>query len=107
MSILQYNKNLKIVAVHKTLVDASKVLNIPTRTISAATIKGSLCRGCWYFSREMGFKPPERIKGEKIGKKFTVTVSDKMWDSFLLACGQENKQNIFRKLLKNWIELKQ
>ena len=104
MSIYQYNKSLKIVGVHKTLMEASKALGIPERTISAATLKGSFCRFQWYFSREMGFVPLGRTKGEKMGKKFTVMVSDEVWDRMLVVIGQRKKQDIFRHLLSEWLD---
>lgn len=102
--LYQYDKKLKIVGVHKTLIEASKALGIPERTISSAMLRGSLCRGWWYFSCEMGFVPPERTKGEKRGRKFTVMVSDEIWDRMLIALGQRNKQDIFRNLLLEWLK---
>lgn len=102
--IYQYNRGLKIVAVHKTLEAASIALNIPVRTISAAVIRGSLCRRCWYFSREMGFVPKEPLKGEVAGRRFAVTVTDGIWDRMLVAIGQRKKQDIFRNLLLEWLE---
>ena len=102
--IYQYNSDLQIVAEHRTLMEASKALGIPERTISAATLRGSFCRFQWYFSREMGFVPPGRTKGEKMGKKFTVMVSDEVWDRMLVVIGQRKKQDIFRHLLSEWLD---
>ena len=104
MSIFQYNASLKVVGVHRTLEEASKALGIPVRTISAAVNKGSFCRFQWYFSRELNFVPWERIKGPKMGKKFTVMVSENVWDRLLIAVGQRKKQDIFRNLLLEWLE---
>ena len=102
--IYQYNRELKVVAVHRTLVEASKALGIPTRTISAAITRKSLCRSVWYFSREFGFVPNNPLKGEVAGRRFAVTVTEKMWDRMLVAIGHRNKQVIFRNLLFEWLE---
>ena len=102
--IYQYNSDLQIVAEHRTLMEASKALGIPEKTISSATLKGSFCRFQWYFSRHTEFVPWESLKGEKMGKKFTVIVSDRIWDRLLIAIGQRKKQDIFRNLLLEWLE---
>ena len=102
--IYQYNSDLQIVAEHRTLMEASKALGIPEKTISSATLKGSFCRFQWYFSRHTEFVPTERLKGEKAGNKFTVIVSDRIWDRLLIAIGQRKKQDIFRNLLLEWLE---
>lgn len=102
--IYQYNRKLKIVGFHRTLMAASDALGIPERTISAATLKGSLCRGEWYFSRGMNFSPPVRTKGEKKGMKFAVLVTEDVWSRMLSVIGQRNKQDIFRHLLSEWLE---
>lgn len=105
MSIFQYSRELEVVAHYPTLKEAERITGIPERTISAATLRGSLCREMWYFSRRNeGFVPPGRTKGEKRGKKFTVMVSDEVWDRMLSAIGQRNKQDIFRHLLSEWLE---
>jgi hypothetical protein len=45
-----------------------------------------------------------RVKGEVPGKKFTVVVTKEIWDDLLVTIGQRNKQDIFRKLLQDWIK---
>ena len=100
----QYNTDLKVVGIHRTLEEASKAIGVPTRTIGAAVRKGSLCRFQWYFSRQLNFIPPERIKSDKAGNRFTVTVTDEVWDRLLVAVGQRKKQDIFRNLLLEWLE---
>jgi hypothetical protein len=100
----QYNTDLKVIGIHRTLEEASKAIGVPRRTIGAAVRKGSLCRFQWYFSRELNFVPWERLKGEKRGKKFTVMVSENVWDRLLVAIGQRKKQDIFRNLLLEWLE---
>lgn len=104
MSIYQYNIILEIVSEYPNLKEAERITGIPEGTISCATLRGSLCRGKWYFSRKTDFFPPERLKGEKAGKKFVVTVTDGMWDKMLVLIGQRKKQDIFRNLLAEWIK---
>jgi hypothetical protein len=105
MSIYQYNSDLQIVAEHRTLMEASKALGIPERTISAATLKGSFCRFQWYFSRHTEFVPWERIKSPFAGKKIVVSLQEELFDQFLVTVGQRNKQNVLRTLIKDWINL--
>jgi hypothetical protein len=45
-----------------------------------------------------------RKNGEVPGKKFTVVVTKEIWDDLLVTIGQRNKQDIFRKLLQDWIK---
>ena len=44
------------------------------------------------------------LKAKIDGRKFSVMVNPQMWDDFLSCLGQRNKQDIFRSLIKNWIE---
>lgn len=103
-SIYQYNSDLQIVGEYRTLMEASLALGIPERTICSAVLRGSFCRLQWYFSRHKEFVPWETLKGEKMGRKFTVMVSYEVWDRMLVAIGQRKKQDIFRHLLYEWLE---
>ena len=47
---------------------------------------------------------PERTQGPIPGKKFTIVVTKEIWDTLLVTIGQRNKQDIFRKLLQDWIK---
>lgn len=104
MIIYQYNSALQLIAEHPNLKEAQRITGISGKTISSAVLRGSLCKSGWYFSRRMDFVPPERLKGEKAGNKFTVIVSDRIWDRLLIAIGQRKKQDIFRNLLLEWLE---
>lgn len=104
MIIYQYNSDLQIIAEHPNLKEAQRITGISGKTISSAVLRGSLCKSGWYFSRRMDFVPQERLKGEKAGNKFTVIVSDRIWDRLLVAVGQRKKQDIFRNLLLEWLE---
>ena len=102
--IYQYNSALQIIAEYPSLKEAERITGILEKTISSATLRGGLCKGVWYFSRKTDFVPQERLKGEKAGNKFTVIVSDGVWDRLLVAIGQRKKQDIFRNLLLEWLE---
>lgn len=102
--IYQYNADLQIIAEYPTLKEVERILSIPERTVSACVLRGAFCRSKWYFSRNKDFTPPIRMKGPRPGKKFTVCVTDEIWDQMLRLIGQRNKQDVFRDLLKNWID---
>lgn len=103
--IYQYNSDLQIVAEYTTLKEAERITGIPEKTVSSSIVKGSFCRFQWYFSRHKEFVPWERLKSHKAGRKFTVMVTDEVWEEILRLAGQRNKQDIFRELLKNWIDI--
>jgi hypothetical protein len=103
MNIFQLSKTLEVICEYESVRDVERIWNIPEKTVSSALFKGSLCRGQWYFSRSREFLPPSRLRAEKMGKKFTVMVSDEVWDRLLLAIGQRKKQDIFRNLLLEWL----
>lgn len=101
--IYQFDTNLVLVAQYDTIVAASKALLIPSATISNACKEKQICRGQHYFSKEpimVKKEPKVRIDG----RKFSVMVNLETWEDFLSCIGQRNKQDIFRELLKNWIE---
>lgn len=102
--IYQFDKDLALIGRYKTVQEAVNILSIPRNTINSAITKKGLCRGKYYFRREPVIVMPERTQGPVPGKKFTVVVTKEIWDDLLVTMGQRNKQDIFRKLLKNWIE---
>jgi hypothetical protein len=101
--IYQFDLDLICIAEYTTLSEAERITGIPEKTISSAVLKGGLCRNNFYFSRSKNFVIKHRVKGQTAGRKFTVTVTEKMWNDILVAIGQQNKQSVFRKLLQNWI----
>jgi hypothetical protein len=101
--IYQYNSSLEIIAEFPTLSEGERITGIPEKTISSAINKQSYCRKYCYFSRKKNFVPWESPRGEKAGKKFVVTVTDSVWDRMLPLIGQRKKQDIFRKLLLDWM----
>jgi hypothetical protein len=104
MNIYKFNIECRAIAVYRTLREAQKETGIPDSTIAQAIKRKALCRGEWYFSREMVMVPGERVKSPVAGKKFTVMVTDEVWDRLLVAVGQRKKQDIFRNLLSEWLE---
>lgn len=102
--VYQFDKNLVLVVVYKSLSEAQKATSIPIRTIRSACMRGGLCDKKYYFSNSPVMKKGVRVKGEVPGKKFTVVVTKEIWDDLLVTIGQRNKQDIFRKLLQDWIE---
>jgi hypothetical protein len=103
--VYQYNSDLQIIAEYANVFEAERITGIPEKTLRSSIFKRSLCRKTWYFSREKNFVPwVENRRGEKAGKKFVVTLPDKMWDELLVLIGQRKKQDIFRDLLREWID---
>ena len=101
--IYQYNSDLQIIAEYPSLLEVERITGIPMKTVSSAIKKQSYCRKYCYFSRHKDFVPWEVTRGEKAGKKFVVTVTDGIWDRMLFLIGQRKKQDIFRKLLLDWM----
>lgn len=102
--VYQYNSDLQIIAEYANVFEAERITGIPEKTVRSSIFKRSLCRKTWYFSREKNFVPwGENRRREKAGKKFVVTVSDQMWDELLVLIGQRKKQDVFRDLLRDWI----
>ena len=101
--IYQYNSDLQIIAEYPSLLEVERITGIPMKTVSSAIKKQSYCRKRFYFSRHKNFVPWESPRGEKAGKKFVVTVTDGIWDRMLFLIGQRKKQDIFRKLLLDWM----
>lgn len=104
MSIYQFDSKVNFLSEYPSLSEAERITGIADATISSAIFKKGLCRGKWYFSRDKGFVPQPRLKNPVAGQKFTVTVTDDVWDRFLVALGQRKKQDIFRNLLLEWLE---
>jgi hypothetical protein len=102
--VYQFNKNLVLVVAYKSLSEAQKATSIPIRTIRSACERGGLCNKKYYFSSFPVMVKGSRKNGEVPGKKFTVVVTKEIWDDLLVTIGQRNKQDIFRKLLQDWIE---
>ena len=102
--IYLFSKDLKLISQYATVQEAGEFLSIPRNTINSSITKKGLCRGKYYFRREPVIIMPERTQGPVPGKKFTVVVTKEIWDDLLVTIGQRNKQDIFRKLLKNWIK---
>jgi len=91
-------------AMHKSLSEAQKATSIPIRTIRSSCMRGGLCNKKYYFSNCDVMAKGARAKGEVPGKKFTVVVTKEIWDDLLVTIGQRNKQDIFRKLLQDWLK---
>jgi len=104
MNIYQFDSDLKLIAVYPSLLEAERITGIADSTLSSAIFKKGLCYGKWYFSRNRNFQPHPRLKNPVAGQKFTVTVTDDVWDRFLIALGQRKKQDIFRNLLLEWLQ---
>ena len=104
MNIYQFDSDVKLIAVYASLLEAERITGIADSTLSSAIFKKGLCRGKWYFSRKRDFHPEPLLKNPIAGQKFTVTVTDDVWDRFLIALGQRKKQDIFRNLLLEWLQ---
>ena len=102
--IYQFDSDVKLIAVYPSLKEAERVTGIADSTIGTAIYRRGICRDKWYFSREREFEPRIRIYNPVAGKRFTVTVTDEVWDRLLVAVGQRKKQDIFRNLLLEWLE---
>jgi len=102
--VYQFDRNSSLVAVYKSLSQAQAATSIPIRTIRSACMRGGLCNKKYYFSNCDVMKKGARKKGEVPGKKFTVVVTKEIWDDLLVTIGQRNKQDVFRKLLQDWIK---
>lgn len=103
MYIYQFDSKGTLVSVYPSLLEAERITGIADSTISSAIFKKGLCRGKWYFSKKRDFKPEPRLKNPVAGQKFTVTVTDDVWDRLLIAIGHRKKQDIFRNLLLAWL----
>ena len=102
--IYQFDTHLNLIGQYYSVQEAVIALSLPRNTINSAITKKGLCRGKYYFRREPEMVMPERTKGEVPGKKFTVVVTKEIWDDLLVTIGQRNKQDVFRKLLQDWIK---
>jgi len=102
--IYQFDVDVTLIAVYPSLKEAERVTGIADSTIGTAIYRRGICRDKWYFSREREFEPRLRIYNPVAGKRFTVTVTDEIWDRLLVAVGQRKKQDIFRNLLLEWLE---
>jgi hypothetical protein len=104
MSIYQFDLDLNLIATYDTLMDASDATGIPFGTLSSSTLRRAVCRNKYYFGRSSTIIPASRARSFKPGSKFTVLVTNEIWDEMLVLIGQRKKQDIFRDLLKEWIE---
>jgi len=102
--IYQFDVDLNLIKRYYSVQEAVIALSIPRNTINSAITKKGLCRGKYYFRREPEMDMPERTQGPIPGKKFTVVVTKEIWDDLLVTIGHRNKQDIFRKLLLEWLE---
>lgn len=102
--VYQFDKDSSLVAAHKSFSEAQSATSIPIRTIRSACERGGLCNKKYYFSSSPVMVKGVRKNGEVPGKKFTVVVTKEIWDDLLVTIGQRNKQDIFRKLLQDWIK---
>jgi hypothetical protein len=102
--VYQFDRDCSLMAVYKSLSEAQAGTSIPIRTIRSACMRGGLCDKKYYFSSSPVMVKGVRVKGEVPGKKFTVVVTKEIWDTLLVTIGQRNKQDIFRKLLQDWIK---
>jgi hypothetical protein len=102
--VYQFDRNSSLVATHKSFSEAQSATSIPIRTIRSACERGGLCNKKYYFSSSPVMVKGARKKGEVPGKKFTVVVTKEIWDTLLVTIGQRNKQDIFRKILQDWIK---
>ena len=102
--VYQFDRDCSLMVVYKSLSEAQKATSIPIRTIRSACMRGGLCNKKYYFSSSSVMLKGARKNGEVPGKKFTVVVTKEIWDDLLVTIGQRNKQDIFRKLLQDWIK---
>ena len=102
--IYQFDIHLNLIERYYSVQEAVIALSLPRNTINSAITKKGLCRGRYYFRREPEMDMPKRTQGPIPGKKFTVVVTKEIWDTLLVTIGHRNKQDIFRKLLQDWIK---
>lgn len=102
--IYQFDNDVNLIAVYPSLKEAERITGIPDSTIGTAINRRGICRDKYYFSRKREFEPRLSLINPVAGQKFTVTVTNEVWDEMLVLIGQRKKQDIFRTLLRQWIE---